>query len=161
MSADKADHTDAPAVEITAGLFFVVLAIALLFWVIPVNVGSSTSEHDMSPDLFPRLAAWSLLGLSLSLVVNRLVKTADIRQAFTSYTGGSTIILEAFLWLIVGVFAYIGMASLSFYATGCGLVVIGAIACHYNNRWILAGLALLLPFVLMQVSWLIFEVKLP
>jgi len=153
------DHADQRVIEIAAGLVLSAVSLALIFWMIPANVSHTISEHDISPDFIPRAAAWTLLGLSLALIFDRLAKTIDVRKSIADSTKGSAILVQLVAWLTVAAVAYAGMAYVSFHVTAVALIVTGALVCHYPNWRILALVAIVTPVLIGQISWSVFSVK--
>ena len=161
MSEDEENQSEQSVVDVAAGLILAAISIVTLAWIIPANVNSSVAENDVSPAFFPNLAMWLLLGLSLSLVISRIVQTRNFGHAVTTSTSWKPIVSQAFIWHVVGTLAFLGLANIGFLATSSILVILGGLACHFRNWWLLGGLAIIFPIVVVQISWIVFEVNLP
>ena len=158
--ADSELHEDdriKPLVEIAAGIFLAAIAVFSLFWIFPNYIVSSTAANDVGPEFFPKLAAWSVLGLSMLLIITRI---PQLKPAGGGMRGRS-ILFEIGIWSIVSVFSVVGLLNIGFLITASVIILFGAVACGFRNVWAIVIITIAVPLVLDQAAWLIFTVDLP
>ena len=146
--------------NIVAGILLAAVSIWLLSVTIPNNIGQAAGKNDISPSLFPTLAAWILLGLSLALVV---VHVAGLRLRSGGQTGrnGVWILAQFVVWMGAATLMYFGLQTIGFIAVAVVLIGLAALACGYRNYWIICGIAVAMPLITYQLAWSIFQVQLP
>ncbi len=146
--------------NIVAGLLLAAVSVCLLIVIIPDNIGQATGKNDISPSLFPTMAAWLLLALSLALVAVHSTKLRN-RGLDTAGRHGGWILAEAGVWMLIATLTYTGLQTVGFLVVTAALIVIAALACGYRNFWMIGGLALAMPLITSQLAWLVFQVQLP
>lgn len=146
------------AIDIATGLLVALLALAALFWLIPLQVQTAVGEYDLSPAFFPKLAAWIVLVLALGLV---LVRLALARRATASNGEGVRIAIEALVWTAVSLLTMISLVKIGYLATSMVLIASGAWMSGRRD-WLRVGLvAILFPLAVDFAAWRIFTVHLP
>jgi Tripartite tricarboxylate transporter TctB family len=149
-----------PVVDIAAGLFLAAMAVAALMWLIPNYIVSGAGEYDVGPAFFPKMAAWIVLGLSLSLVA---LKSFGLKTAVLNSWGrsGKSIVFEIIIWSLIATLALLGIAKTGFLLTASLIIGLGAIVCGYRTWWLIAVLAVAFPLLVNQLVWAVFTVALP
>ncbi len=149
------------AVDIAAGLVLAAASIVCLAWIIPNHVGTSVSEHDISPAFFPNLTAWLVLALSLALVATRIPRIDRQQGRLGGLSAGRPIVLQTAAWAVAALLAWYGMTAIGYMPTAAAILVAGAVACRYRNIFAIVGLAIVLPIAIDQLAWFVFQVDLP
>ena len=144
-------------VEIAAGIFLAAIAVFALLWVFPNYIVASTATNDVGPEFFPKLAAWAVLGLSLLLIVTRVIQFRPSGRGMQ----GRSVLLEIGLWSIIAVLSVLGLLNIGFLFISPLIILFGAIACGYRNVWAIVIVTIVVPLVLDQAAWAIFTVDLP
>ena len=162
MSEEDSDDTRSGSAmfNIVAGILLAAVALWLLTVAIPNNIGQAAGKNDISPALFPTLASWSLLGLSLALVAIHIAKLR-VQGSDGSGREGVWVLGQLAVWILVAILAYLGIQTIGFLPVAIALIAIGALGCGYRNYWVICGLAVVTPVILTQLAWLIFTVELP
>ena len=162
MSDDETEDTRSgpPMFNIVAGILLAAVSLWLLNVTIPNNIGQAAGKNDISPALFPTMAAWLLLGLSLALAA---VHAAKLRVHGSGGSGQDSIwiIAQFVIWMVTATLVYFGLLVFGFVVVTAILIGLGALACGYRNYWIICGLAVVTPLILSQLAWSIFQVQLP
>lgn len=162
MSEEDRDDTKSgiPMFNIFAGILLAGVSLWLLNAAIPNNIGQAAGKNDISPALFPTLAAWFLLALSLSLVATNVAKLR-VQGSVGAGREGVWVLGQLAVWIVVATLAYLGIQTIGFLPVAITLIALGALGCRYRNYWIICGLAVVTPVILTQLAWLIFTVELP
>lgn len=163
MSADTRNDEDGtgatgPVTDLVAGLFLALCAVVALFWLIPTHTQPAISKFDVSPGFFPKLAAWSVLVLSLGLVARQVPK---LRQVAGRNNVGRSVLVDIAVWSVVAIFAIFALAKVGFLFVAPVLVIAGMLAAGNRKHWMIIGLAVLFPLLVDQAAWYIFTVELP
>ncbi|WP_282607239.1 tripartite tricarboxylate transporter TctB family protein [Pelagibius sp. Alg239-R121] len=151
-SAEETSHADT-----ATGLFLVAVSVFALLWLIPQNTLPSASEHDISPDFFPSLAAWTVLLLSLLFVVIRLRRFRRLAKAERSLV----VFVEVVVWAVAGGITVLGLSTVGFLATAAILTAVWMFIGGSRTWWHLLLLATLFPLAVEQIAWIVFTVRLP
>ena len=146
-----------PIVEIAAGIFLAAIAVFSLLWVFPNYIVAVDAANDVGPEFFPKLAAWAVLGLSLLLILTRVIQFKPSRSGMQ----GRSILMEIGIWSTISVFSVLGLLHIGFLITAPLIILFGAIACGYRNVWAIIIVTIAVPLILDQAAWLIFTVDLP
>jgi hypothetical protein len=146
-----------PIVEIAAGIFLAAIAIFALYWVFPNYIVAVAGANDVGPEFFPKLATWTVLGLSILLIVTRIVQIKSSDGGMR----GRSILLEIVIWSVISVLSVLGLLNIGFLIMSPLIILFGAIACGYRNVWAIVFITIAVPLVLDQAAWLIFTVDLP
>lgn len=149
------------AVDVAAGLVLAAVSIVCLAWFIPAHVGTNASEYDVSPAFFPNLASWLVLFLSLALVATRIIRIDRASGPLGGVSAGWPIVTQTITWSVVALLAWYGMEAIGYMPTAAAILVLGAVACRYRNIFAIIGLAIVMPVVIDQLAWLVFQVDLP
>lgn len=149
-----------PMFNIVAGIVLAAVSIWLLLVTIPGHIGQAAGKNDISPSLFPTLAAWILLGLSLSLVAVHVAKLRN-QGAGPGGQNGVWVLAQFAIWMVTAVLVYVGLNTIGFYVVAAALIGIAALACGYRNFILIGGLALAVPLICAQFAWSVFQVQLP
>ena len=151
----ESDRTD--LIDIVAGLVMAVISTIVLVWLIPVYVETGTSENDVGPAFFPKLGAYLVLSLSVFLT---LTKVFRFKKRDSGLSGISTLI-ETIIWMVVATLIILGISKIGFLITSTLLIGSGAIIAGYRTWWLIILLAIFVPIIIDQMTWLIFIVDLP
>ncbi len=146
-----------PIVEIVAGVILAAAAIFSLFWIFPNYIVAVDAANDVGPEFFPKLAAWAVFGLSILLIVTRVIQFKPSDGGIQ----GRSILLEIGIWSVISVFSVLGLLNIGFLIISPLIILFGAIACGYRNVWAIIFVTIAVPLVLDQAAWLIFTVDLP
>jgi len=146
-----------PVVDIAAGLFLAAMAITALVWLIPNYIVAGAGEYDIGPTFFPKLTAWVVLTLSLSLVA---IKIFGHKVSTVGRSGKSTV-FEIIVWSVISALVLIGINKIGFLITASLLIVFGAIVSGNRVWWLIAALAVIFPLLVNQLVWVVFTVDLP
>jgi hypothetical protein len=146
-----------PIVEIAAGVFLAAIAIFSLFWIFPNYIVAVAAANDVGPEFFPKLAAWVVLGLSLLLIITRVIQFKPSGVGMR----GRSILFEIGIWSTISVLSVLGLLNIGFLIMSPLIILFGAIACGYRNVWAIVFITIAVPLVLDQAAWLIFTVDLP
>ena len=144
-------------IDVAFGLVFAVLATAALVWLIPSQVSTQAGGTDVSPAFMPRLAAGTVLVLSLGLVGHRLARG---RLSGGARDGGRLLAETAALGA-GGVAVMAGLATVGFLPTAMGLILAAGLAARQRPRWWLLVLAVAFPVIVDLGAWHLFVVDLP
>lgn len=147
--------------DIAAGSILAAISLVTLSWVVPANVGVNAAAYDVTPTFFPKLAAGSVLALSLILVAARLMTGEGPLSERLRARGGLRVLGETGLWLLVSAFAHLAISRVGFPVTAALLMVAIAFLCRYRLNWIVGLLAIGFPLIVDQLAWLLFVVDLP
>jgi len=162
ISNGKAEDrvTASPTIDIVASIFLATISIWLLIVTIPKNIGQAAGKNDISPSLFPTLAAWFLLGLSLSLIAVHVAKLR-VQGANGSGRNSGWIVTEFVIWMLTATLLYFGLQTIGFLVVAAFTIALGALTAGYRNYWMIGGLAVVIPLIISQIAWLVFQVQLP
>ena len=152
--------TASPKIDIVVSIFLATVSIWLLIVTIPKNIGQAAGKNDISPSLFPTLAAWFLLGLSLSLITVHVVKLRSHGGNGSDQNIG-WIAMEFIIWMLTATLLYFGLQTVGFLAVAAVTIALGALAAKYQNYWMICSLAVIIPLIMSQTAWLVFQVQLP
>ena len=152
--------TASPKIDIVVSIFLATVSIWLLIVTIPKNIGQAAGKNDISPSLFPTLAAWFLLGLSLSLITVHVVKLRSHGGNGSDQNIG-WIAMEFIIWMLTATLLYFGLQTIGFLAVAAVTIALGALAAKYQNYWMICSLAVIIPLIMSQTAWLVFQVQLP
>tara|TARA_B110000438_G_scaffold41321_1_gene41203 strand:+ start:485 stop:973 length:489 start_codon:yes stop_codon:yes gene_type:complete len=152
--------TASPKIDIVVSIFLATVSIWLLIVTIPKNIGQAAGKNDISPSLFPTLAAWFLLGLSLSLITVHVVKLRGHGGNGSDQNIG-WIAMEFIIWMLTATLLYFGLQTVGFLAVAAVTIALGALAAKYQNYWMICSLAVIIPLIMSQTAWLVFQVQLP
>ncbi len=150
-----------PVIDIAAGLFLAAMATTALLWLIPNYIVSGAGEYDVGPAFFPKMSAWIVLVLSLSLVIIKAYALKIDAKTPPGSRSGQSIVFEIIVWSLIAVLALLGIAKSGFVLTASLIIGMGAIACGYRTWWLIAVLAITFPLIVNQLVWLFFTVALP
>ena len=128
-----------------------------LFWLVPENTQPAASDLDISPGLFPSVAAGVVLALSVGMIVHRLVRRSDLEGPLA----GGTILIELVVWAAVAVAVRLALPSIGFLPVAVAILAVGGVAVRYRTWWILRLLAVLFPLIVDIGAWHVFTVDLP
>jgi len=143
--------------DIVAGLFLVLLAVVTLIWIIPSHTETTSSDYDVSAAFFPYLAVWTTLGLSILLIISRLLKFHRLQGNFIN----RRILIEVVCWSGISIITFGGITFIGFTWT-MPLLIASAMIFSGNRTWWLIGLlSITFPILVNQLIWLIFTVDLP
>ncbi len=156
----EGDHVT-PVIDIAAGLFLAAIAIAALLWLIPNYIVSGAGEYDVGPAFFPKMSAWIVLVLSLSLVVIKAYGLKTIATTAIRGRSGKSIVFEIIVWGLVAALALLGITKAGFVLTAALIIGLGAIVSGYRTWWLIAVLAVIFPLIINQLVWTFFTVALP
>jgi len=162
ISNGKAEDrvTASPTIDIVASIFLATISIWLLIVTIPKNIGQAAGKNDISPSLFPTLAAWFLLGLSLSLIAVHVAKLR-VQGGNGSDQNSGWIAMEFIIWMLTATLLYFGLQTIGFLVVAAVTIALGALAARYRNYWMVCSLAVIIPLIMSQTAWLVFQVQLP
>ena len=149
-----------PKIDIVVSIFLATVSIWLLIVTIPKNIGQAAGKNDISPSLFPTLAAWFLLGLSLSLITVHVVKLRSPGGNGSDQNIG-WIAMEFIVWMLTATLLYFGLQTIGFLVVAAVTIALGALAAGYRNYWMIGSLAVVIPLIMSQTAWLVFQVQLP
>ena len=152
--------TASPKIDIVVSIFLATVSIWLLIVTIPKNIGQAAGKNDISPSLFPTLAAWFLLGLSLSLITVHVVKLRS-HGGYGSDQNIGWIAMEFIIWMLTATLLYFGLQTIGFLVVAAVTIALGALAAKYQNYWMICSLAVIIPLIMSQTAWLVFQVQLP
>jgi|TARA_B100000767_G_scaffold273408_1_gene303412 hypothetical protein len=152
--------TASPKIDIVVSIFLATVSIWLLIVTIPKNIGQAAGKNDISPSLFPTLAAWFLLGLSLSLITVHVVKLRSHGGNGSDQNIG-WIAMEFIIWMLTATLLYFGLQTIGFLVVAAVTIALGALAAKYQNYWMICSLAVIIPLIMSQTAWLVFQVQLP
>ena len=152
--------TASPKIDIVVSIFLATVSIWLLIVTIPKNIGQAAGKNDISPSLFPTLAAWFLLGLSLSLITVHVVKLRSHGGNGSDQNIG-WIAMEFIIWMLTATLLYFGLQTIGFLVVAVVTIALGALAAKYQNYWMICSLAVIIPLLMSQTAWLVFQVQLP
>jgi|TARA_B100001964_G_scaffold170568_1_gene187659 hypothetical protein len=145
------------AMDIVAGLFLVLLAVVTLIWIIPSHTETTSSDYDVSAAFFPYLAVWTTFGLSILLIISRLLKFHRLQGNFIN----RRILIEVVCWSGISIITFGGITFIGFTWT-MPLLIASAMIFSGNRTWWLIGLlSITFPILVNQLIWLIFTVDLP
>jgi len=104
--------------DIIAGLLLTVAGLITIFVIVPREVGS-TAPIGIAPDVFPLTLLWTIIGLSVLLVVSRLV-------VWRSSSDGPPLELHNLVYIGVATIAlaagFIAITTLGFLVGGAAIV---------------------------------------
>ena len=152
--------TASPKIDLVVSIFLATVSIWLLIVTIPKNIGQAAGKNDISPSLFPTLAAWFLLGLSLSLITVHVVKLRSHGGNGSDQNIG-WIAMEFIIWMLTATLLYFGLQTIGFLVVAAVTIALGALAAKYQNYWMICSLAVIIPLIMSQTAWLVFQVQLP
>ena len=154
------DRPVTPIVNIVAGTFLATTSLWIIYSLIPHNVNQVSGENDISPSLFPNLAAWFLLGLSLVLITLNGLKLR-ITGVNDLNGDGVWIVLQTIIWSLMATLIYLFLPIAGFLIVSGSLIILIALTAKYRNYWGIAVLALVMPLITSHIVWVVFQVELP
>ena len=147
-------------------MVLIVIGLVCLFWIIPATTFPPDSALDLAPAFIPSLAVSIFLLLSLVLLVTATLRREDDKSLHEEFgedaTGiGKKEFGEVGLWILAAgsswlIMTYVGFEPAMTLLIGAVLIYVGL-----RNYWILAATAILVPIVLSQFVWYVFETQLP
>lgn len=156
-SERETEQGSAAHAEIAAGLVLVAGSVFALLWLIPENTLPSASEHDISPALFPTLAAWAVLALSAVLIGTRLSRLRAAARA----EPGFSVVLEIAVWTVIGGITMLGLSTVGFVATAALVIAFWMVFGGCKTWWRVLLIAIVFPLTVEQLAWIVFTVQLP
>lgn len=146
-----------PQLDIAAGAVLAAISLFALLWLVPNHTESSASEHDLSPGVFPTLAAATVLALSVLMVAVRLRHWGRSGTA----KGGLSVLIEVAAWTALSVLVVLGLSEVGFLATMPILIALWMVVGGRKVWWQILLLASLFPLAIDRLAWMIFSVALP
>lgn len=144
-------------IDIGAGVVLAAASLVALFWLIPNHTQPAMSELDISPGLFPTVAAGLVLALSIGMIVQRSVR----RPVLAAELSGGKILIELAVWTIAGLAIFLALPTIGFLPVAFAIVALGGLAVRYRTWWLLGLIAVLFPVAVDFGAWQIFTVDLP
>jgi hypothetical protein len=144
-------------VDIAAGLVLAAMSVFALFWLFPNYIVSGSNEYDVGPEFFPKLAAWTVFGLSIVLIISRVIRF----ELSVNGRSGKSIVFEIVVWAMISALTLVGLLKIGFLITAPLIISLGALASGYRIWWVIAMLAIAFPLLLDQAAWMVFTVDLP
>ncbi len=143
--------------EVAAAVLLATVATICLVWLIPSHTQPPMSDADLSPALFPTIAASLVLLLSVGMAVHRLRRPSDEAGEL----GAMTILLELFIWGLAATAIGFALPALGFVPVAIAIVLLGGIVTGYRQWWVIAPLAVGFAVVVDLGAWQFFTVDLP
>lgn len=151
--ADQA-HSRTDAI---AGSVLAVASAAAIFWLVPAYVDGPMMEGLFSPRFFPVFALSVVLGLSLMLTLQALMRLQQDAPA----AAAAGPVLQAATWAVFSALLMTGVAHAGFVITGILVVLIWGFAAGGRNLKILVPAGFILPPLVSFAVQAAFGVQLP
>lgn len=152
--------------HIGSGVVLTAIGLICLLWVIPATTSPPDSPLDLPPAFIPMLSVWIFMVLSIVLLVTAFRKQGDDKELHEEFGADATGVgLKEFgqisLWTVTAgiswlIMTYVGFEPAMTLLIGAILIFVGL-----RNYWILAATAILVPIVLSQFVWYVFETQMP
>jgi hypothetical protein len=143
--------------DFQSGTALAVASVAAIFWLIPRYVPGEAVRGEIAPSTFPYLTAYVVLICSIALMITNW---RNFRSAERS--GGSLLLVELAGWVAIASITLLAFDRFGFIASGTFAVVCAMGVTRYRQHlWLLALIALGLPFLLKIAVWQIFSIQLP
>ena len=153
--------------DIVSSIIIIVLAGVAMFWLIPNHVPTRHDPGDLPPNLMPMLSAGVLAFTGILLGISAWRKKdfqSDDQQnekalekigfGFKEFTNLVILMLASAVYLLVLKHAGFEVAS--------GLLMATAMLyAGLRNIWIIAGVSIVMPVLIVQVAWHTLNIQLP
>jgi hypothetical protein len=63
--------------------------------------------------------------------------------------------------MLTATLLYFGLQTIGFLVVAAVTIALGALAAGYRNYWMIGSLAVVIPLIMSQTAWLVFQVQLP
>jgi len=63
--------------------------------------------------------------------------------------------------MLTATLLYFGLQTIGFLVVAAFTIALGALTAGYRNYWMIGGLAVVIPLIISQIAWLVFQVQLP
>lgn len=148
--------------DIISGCFLTVFGLISIFVLIPAEI-SGSSDYGLAPDFFPMALAWLFTGLSVLLVIGRLVPMiagdAGEDEAVPMHRADWGFITVCALFLAAG---YLAIEQIGFMAGAAAVIAVAMIAMGgWRNKPALVLVSLIMPAVIASAFKYIFTIYLP
>jgi hypothetical protein len=146
--------------DLISGGVLLIACVFTIYFIVPLQIDSGGEDYGLEPKFFPVALLWLITGLSVLLVVTRLVVPAD--------PPGSAVPLQAKNWLFVGgmsiffALAFVAISFVGFIPAAAVIIAILMIAVGGRRHWIeIIIVSLIAPIVIDLALSHLFKVQLP
>lgn len=143
--------------DFLCGAVLSALCLFAIFWLIPRYVPGEATRGEIAPSTFPYLTVSVVLLCSIALMISNW---RSFRQA--NHSGGRRILVELSGWMLIAGGTLFLFDRAGFVAAGVFSIFCAMAATRYRRHlWLLALIAVGLPFLLKYAVWQIFSIQLP
>lgn len=148
MKQEKEDRSvtlSESTADLVLGAFFLAFSLVLLFVLIPTQIADAGSTFP-TPRSFPRFCAYSMMALSLCLLFQSRRKRGKTKQdeAVTFSGRGVLMALAALAVLVISV---VLLRVLPYIPVTSALLIVLMLMLGQRNKFVLAGVGVILPIV--------------
>jgi len=152
--------------HIGSGVVLTVVGLICLFWVIPATTSPPDSPLDLAPAFIPMLSVWIFTILSIVLGLKAVWQREDGKELHEEFGADATGIGfkefgEFILWAAAAGVSWLIMVYVGFEPAMTLLIASILFYVGLRKYWILAATAILVPIVLSQFVWYVFETQMP
>ena len=153
----KTDQAARGRLDFISGAVLSALSAFAILWLIPRYVPGEASRGEIAPSTFPYMTSLVVLACSLALMASNWRSFRD-----ATHSGGRRLLAELAGWALVScgtlfLFSTFGFVAAGIFGVVCGIAVAG----YRRHLWLLALIAVGLPFLLHFAVWQIFSIQLP
>ena len=153
--------------HIGAGILLIQVCLWLLFWLIPNNTITPTSEDDLSSALMPSIAIGTMLLTAVMMLVRALRSSAAAAHAMDDEFGDDadginrTVLLKTLLWAVAATVSWLLMTYVGFEPAMTLLLIATMLYVGVRKPLAIALTSVLMPIILSQASWHFFSTQMP
>jgi hypothetical protein len=153
--------------HIGTGILLIPVCLWLLFWLIPNNTITPTSEHDLSSALMPSIAIGTILLTSVMMLVRALRSSATGAQAMDDEFGEDAsginrgVLLKTLLWAVAATVSWLLITYVAFEPAMTVLLIATMLYIGVRKPLAIVLTSVLMPIILSQASWHFFSTQMP
>lgn len=153
--------------DIFSGLVLAIVALVLLFVIIPQHTSPPQSENNLSPAFMPSLAVVVMLAMACVIMLTAWLRAPGKKDELHEEFGeeahgiGLTDLADVALWCGFAVALMVGFKTIGFLATSIPALALMMLYARQRSLVAIAIVAVAVPFVIQQIALHAFSVQFP
>ncbi len=154
-------------INIVSSIVIMILALIALVWLIPNNVPSWHDPGDLPPYMMPVLSVFIfaitglLIGISAWRKKDEDFDESQLNEAAETMSFGVKEASNLGLWLAASI-VYCVLLKFAGFEVASGLLIAGGMFYGgLRNFWIIAAGSVVVPILIVQLSWHVLNIRLP
>jgi Tripartite tricarboxylate transporter TctB family len=153
--------------DMISGLVLAIVALILLFVIIPQHTSPPQSENNLSPAFMPTVAVVAMLAMACILMLTAWYRTPskidELHEEFGAEAHGVGLadLVDVMIWCVFAVAMMVGFETIGFLATSIPALLLMMLYARQRNLLAIAAVAVIIPVVIQQIALHAFSVQLP